>query len=38
MTNYLLSQELYTKLGNAITQIVGPEVDFFVNHNLRLRL
>lgn len=28
MTNYLLSQQLYMKLGYAISQIVRPEVNF----------
>ena len=33
MTNYLLSQQLYAKLGHAITQIVSQEVNFSSNHN-----
>ena len=32
MTNYLLSQQLYTKLGHAITQIVSPDVSFLPNY------
>jgi hypothetical protein len=31
MTNHLLSQQLYMKLGHAITQIVCPEVNFSAN-------
>jgi len=38
MTNYLLSQQLYTKLGYAITQIVSPEIDFPLKHNQYLHL
>ena len=37
MTSYLLSQQLYAKLGHAISQIVSPEVKFpkFCNRHLR---
>jgi hypothetical protein len=28
MTNHLLSQQLYAKLGHAITQIVSPDINF----------
>lgn len=31
MTNHLLSQQLYMKLGHAITQIVCPEVNLSTN-------
>lgn len=33
MVNYLLSQQLYTKIGHAITQIVSPEINFPSNYN-----
>lgn len=37
MTSYLLSQQLYAKLGHAISQIVSPEIRFpkFCNRHLR---
>ena len=33
MTGFLLSRQLYAKLGHAITQIVRPEVNFSQNYN-----
>ena len=33
MTNHLLSQRLYAKLGHAITQIVSPEINFHLHYS-----
>jgi hypothetical protein len=33
MTTYLLSQQLYARLGHAIAQIVSPELNFPPNYN-----